>query len=71
MKRNRVQALLTKRGLKGVDVAAKLKIPPNRFYQIVNGHDRTPRIRKRVADFLDVEPRKLWPDYEGVLEYQK
>ncbi len=64
MKRNKVNRVLFKKGITGASVADAIGIPRDRFYCVVNGHQRTPWIRKKIADYLEVEPEKLWPDYK-------
>lgn len=64
MKATKVNKILLRRGVTGKEAAEVIGIPPVRFYKVVNDHDKTPWVRKAIADYLGVEARKLWKDYE-------
>ncbi|HLA37369.1 MAG TPA: hypothetical protein VJZ02_02770 [Candidatus Brocadiales bacterium] len=63
MKRNKVNKILFRKGLTGKEAAEAIGIEPKRFYLVTNDHDTTPWVRKAIADYLGVDPKKLWHNY--------
>jgi predicted nucleotidyltransferase len=64
MKITRVNLLCIERGMTPKLVAKALKIPLRRFSALSCGHEKTPRLRKKIAEFFGVDPREIWSDYE-------
>lgn len=64
MKLTKVNVLCVQRGITPTQAAKALRIPLKRFSQLSCGHERTPRLRKKIAKFFDKEPQEIWPDYE-------
>lgn len=52
------------KGIKGRDVARKLGVTDNWVYIVINGHRKSPRVQKAIADMLGMKVRELWPEDE-------
>ncbi len=58
----RIKALMVLNGIKGVDIARKLKVSPVTVYIVVAGRGKSRRIQKAIADALHIPFDDLWPN---------
>lgn len=58
----KVRALMVLNGIKGVDIARKLKISPTTVYVVLTGKGKSRRIQKAIAEALGMPFGELWPN---------
>lgn len=59
-----VKAVLAARGETQKHLAAAVKVTPGTLVQVVNGHHASwPALRRRIAEYLEVPERDLFPDH--------
>lgn len=58
----KVKALMVLNGIKGVDIAKKLKVSPVTVYIVISGKGKSRRIQKAIADALGMSFEDLWPE---------
>lgn len=58
----KVKALMVLNGIKGVDIAKKLKVSPVTVYIVISGKGKSRRIQKAIAEALGMSFEELWPE---------
>lgn len=58
----KVKALMVLNGIKGVDIARKLKVSPVTVYIVISGRGKSRRIQRAIAEALGTTVEELWPN---------
>lgn len=61
-KHDAVKRALRAKGIKLVDIAAKLGCPPSLVTMVSQGRRRSESIERAIAEQLDRQARDIWPD---------
>ncbi len=60
MKLNKIKAMMVERGIKYKEIAIKAGVSPETVYVVLNGHGKSMRIQKVIADVLGLPYERLW-----------
>ncbi len=58
----KIKALMVLKGVTGVDIARKLGISRVTVAVVLNGHGKSRRVQKAIADALERPVSELWPE---------
>lgn len=50
-------------GLKHIDIAEKLDVCRSHISNLIRGHERNPRLQRKIAALLGVGPEEFWGEF--------
>jgi lambda repressor-like predicted transcriptional regulator len=57
----KIRAMMVEKGITNVSIAKQLNVKPSTIAVVANGHGKSERIQKALADALGVTIEELWP----------
>ncbi|MCL4492520.1 MAG: helix-turn-helix domain-containing protein [Nitrospirae bacterium] len=60
MKLNKIKAMMVERGIKYKEIAVRAGVSPETVYVVLNGHGKSKRIQKAIADIIGLPYERLW-----------
>lgn len=59
---NDIRILLLKSGVSQAEIARKEKVKPSAVYKVIEGDSVSDRIRRRIAEEVRTDIKRIWPD---------
>lgn len=60
LSKNQIRALLVERGISQNDIASKLGVTPAAVSWVISGRNKTPHIRREIANTAGIPYAKMW-----------